>query len=54
MATVTNEVPDELSELVAQAGDLPTTVRRQVIERAGNLCEYCLVEAGVAFFPPLS
>lgn len=26
-------------------------LRRQVIERAGNRCEYCLLPAEVAFFP---
>ena len=26
-------------------------LRRQVIERAGNRCEYCLIRAEVAFFP---
>ena len=30
---------------------IPTTPRRQVIERAGNRCEYCLIRAEVAFFP---
>lgn len=30
---------------------IPTTLRRQVIERAGNRCEYCLLRSGVAFFP---
>lgn len=30
---------------------IPTTLRRQVIERAGNCCEYCLLPAEVAFFP---
>lgn len=30
---------------------IPATVRRQVIDRAGNRCEYCLLPAGVAFFP---
>jgi hypothetical protein len=30
---------------------IPTTLRRQVIERAGNRCEYCLLPAEVAFFP---
>ncbi len=29
---------------------IPTTLRRQVIERAGNRCEYCLLPAEVAFF----
>jgi len=28
-----------------------TTLRRQVIERAGNRCEYCLLPSEVAFFP---
>ncbi len=27
------------------------TLRRQVIQRAGNRCEYCLLPAEVAFFP---
>jgi hypothetical protein len=30
---------------------IPTTLRRQVIERARNRCEYCLLPAEVAFFP---
>jgi hypothetical protein len=30
---------------------VPATLRRQVIERAGNRCEYCLLPAEVAFFP---
>jgi hypothetical protein len=30
---------------------IPTTLRRQVIERAQNRCEYCLLPADVAFFP---
>ncbi len=30
---------------------IPTALRREVIERAGNRCEYCLIHAGVAFFP---
>ena len=30
---------------------VPTTLRRQVIERAGNRCEYCLLPSEVAFFP---
>jgi hypothetical protein len=30
---------------------IPTTLRRQVIERAGNRCEYCLLPSEVAFFP---
>ncbi len=30
---------------------IPTTLRRQVIERAQNRCEYCLLPAEVAFFP---
>jgi HNH endonuclease len=30
---------------------IPTTLRRQVIERAGNRCEYCLLTTEVAFFP---
>lgn len=30
---------------------VPTTLRRQVSERAGNRCEYCLLPAEVAFFP---
>jgi hypothetical protein len=30
---------------------VPTTLRRQVIERAGNRCEYCLLRAEVIFFP---
>lgn len=29
---------------------IPTALRRQVIERAGNHCEYCLLSAEVAFF----
>ena len=28
-----------------------TALRRDVIERAGNRCEYCQLPAGVAFFP---
>lgn len=30
---------------------IPTMLRRQVIERAQNRCEYCLLPAEVAFFP---
>lgn len=30
---------------------IPTALRREVIERAGNRCEYCLIHAEVAFFP---
>jgi hypothetical protein len=30
---------------------VPTALRREVIERAGNRCEYCLLSAEVAFFP---
>jgi 5-methylcytosine-specific restriction endonuclease McrA len=30
---------------------IPTALRREVIERAGNRCEYCLLPAEVAFFP---
>lgn len=30
---------------------VPATLRRQVIERARNRCEYCLISAEVAFFP---
>jgi hypothetical protein len=30
---------------------VPASLRRQVIERAGNRCEYCLLRAEVAFFP---
>ena len=30
---------------------IPMTLRRQVIERAENRCEYCLLPADVAFFP---
>lgn len=30
---------------------IPTALRRQVIKRAGNRCEYCLLPAQVAFFP---
>jgi HNH endonuclease len=30
---------------------IPTALRREVIERAGNHCEYCMLPAGVAFFP---
>jgi hypothetical protein len=30
---------------------VPATLRRQVIERAGNRCEYCQLSAEVAFFP---
>jgi HNH endonuclease len=30
---------------------VPATLRREVIERAGNRCEYCLLPAEVAFFP---
>ena len=30
---------------------VPTALRREVIERAGNRCEYCLLPAEVAFFP---
>ena len=30
---------------------IPASLRRQVIERAKNRCEYCLLPAEVAFFP---
>jgi HNH endonuclease len=30
---------------------IPTALRREVIERAGNRCEYCLLPAESAFFP---
>jgi HNH endonuclease len=30
---------------------IPVTLRRQVIDRAGNRCEYCLLHADLAFFP---
>ena len=30
---------------------VPTELRRLVVERAGERCEYCLLPAGVAFFP---
>jgi hypothetical protein len=30
---------------------VPAELRRLVIERAGERCEYCLLPAGVAFFP---
>lgn len=30
---------------------IPASLRRQVIERAQNRCEYCLLPAEVAFFP---
>ncbi|MBA2647884.1 MAG: HNH endonuclease [Pyrinomonadaceae bacterium] len=30
---------------------IPAAVRRLVVERAGNRCEYCLLPADVAFFP---
>lgn len=30
---------------------IPTTLRRQVIERARSRCEYCQLPADVAFFP---
>jgi hypothetical protein len=30
---------------------VPATLHRQVTERAANRCEYCLLPAGVAFFP---
>jgi 5-methylcytosine-specific restriction endonuclease McrA len=30
---------------------IPTALRREVIERAGNRCEYCLLPVHVAFFP---
>ena len=30
---------------------VPAALRREVIERAGNRCEYCLFPAEVAFFP---
>lgn len=29
----------------------PTALRREVVERAGNRCEYCRLQAEVAFFP---
>lgn len=30
---------------------VPTALRREVVERAGNRCEYCLLAAEVAFYP---
>ncbi|MET0648668.1 MAG: HNH endonuclease signature motif containing protein [Pyrinomonadaceae bacterium] len=30
---------------------IPTALRREVIERAGNRCEYCQLRAELAFFP---
>jgi len=30
---------------------IPAALRRSVVRRAGNRCEYCLLPAGVAFFP---
>ena len=30
---------------------IPAVLRREVTERAGNRCEYCLLTAEVAFFP---
>jgi hypothetical protein len=30
---------------------IPATLRREVIDRAGNSCEYCLLPSSVAFFP---
>lgn len=30
---------------------IPAALRREVAERAGNRCEYCLLPAEVAFFP---
>jgi HNH endonuclease len=30
---------------------IAAALRRQVIERAGNSCEYCLLQADVTFFP---
>jgi len=30
---------------------IPTALRRQVMERARNLCEYCLLPMNLAFFP---
>jgi hypothetical protein len=30
---------------------VPAALRREVIERAGNRCEYCMLPAEVAFYP---
>ncbi len=30
---------------------IPAAVRRLVVQRAGNRCEYCLLPADLAFFP---
>lgn len=30
---------------------IPTALRHEVLERAGNRCEYCLLPAHLAFFP---
>jgi HNH endonuclease len=30
---------------------IPATLRREVIDRAGNSCEYCLLPSSLAFFP---
>jgi len=30
---------------------IPGSVRRKIVERAGNRCEYCLLPAEVGFFP---
>lgn len=31
---------------------IPVALRRLVVKRAGNRCEYCLLPADLAFFPP--
>jgi hypothetical protein len=30
---------------------IPATLRREIIERAGSRCEYCLLPSDIAFFP---
>lgn len=30
---------------------IPAELRRLVVERAGERCEYCLLPSGVSFFP---
>lgn len=65
MSTITIEVPDELSDLdndqdrqfavpcarIVSITRITPSLRRQIIERAGTRCEYCLLPAEVCFFP---
>lgn len=36
---------------MTERSSVSVALRRRIIERAGNRCEYCLLPASVAFFP---